>query len=61
VEHSKVGSYAFRVTAGVEQSNVVTFAKKLAYREDSPENRAFNRSCHVGGGRGGDFVQSKAG
>jgi hypothetical protein len=32
-----------------------------AYREDSPENRTFNRSCHVGDGRGGDLLQSRAG
>jgi NAD(P)-dependent dehydrogenase (short-subunit alcohol dehydrogenase family) len=32
-----------------------------AYREDSPENRTFNRSCHLGAGRGGDLVQSRAG
>jgi RNA-directed DNA polymerase len=34
---------------------------ELAYREDSPENRTFNRSCHLGAGRGGDLVQSRAG
>jgi hypothetical protein len=33
----------------------------LAYREDSPENRTFNRSCQVGAGRKGDLVQSGAG
>ena len=33
----------------------------LAYREDSPENRTFKRSCYVGAGRGRDLVQSRAG
>jgi hypothetical protein len=33
----------------------------LAYREDSPENRTFERPCQVDACRGGDLVQSRAG
>jgi hypothetical protein len=33
----------------------------LAYREDSPENRTFVRSCPMGAYREGDLVQSRAG
>ena len=39
----------------------ISTSSGLAYREDSPENRTFNRSCRVGAGRKGDLVQSGAG
>jgi hypothetical protein len=42
-------------------STLRRLAGHVAYREDSPENRTFNRSCHVGDGRGGDLLQSRAG